>query len=293
MATAERIQPESRLSLQTTRASSRDRKYIQIEQGYEAEACAVILTAQNAERDSLFDHFTAVPVTKDCKVWAFQISEFNEGGIFWHIAVANVGPGSENAALAAAHAIQCFRPEIILFCGTACGISKDILKHGHVVVVELAYDVVVGIESPNYSLKNKKRKIQRSDENVIELAKKCIEHKDWKKRVKEKTNKRKLVAHTGPVATTGSIVASRDADTFKRIVKWYPKAVAVEQEAYGFLHAAKIDNICAIVIRGIADFCEEDWENAGPAGFKRRAMVNASAFVFELLAKINLSLCRQ
>jgi nucleoside phosphorylase len=59
--------------------------------------------------------------------------------------------------------------------------------------------------------------------------------------------------------------------------------LALEQEGYGFLQAARSANTPALVIRGIADFIEGK-DEAEKKRSKECAMMNASAFAFELIA---------
>jgi nucleoside phosphorylase len=143
-----------------------------------------------------------------------------------------------------------------------------------------------GYESPDFD-PGQPLRAERSD--VVAIAKRCIGRQYWKKRIKKKTYKNEAEAHVGGVATTFKTVTSRESLTFQRITQYCGDDVlALEQEGFGFLWAAKLEDTCAIIIRGIPDFGEHK-EKAEKAGSKKCAITNASAFTFELLVKISYS----
>jgi adenosylhomocysteine nucleosidase len=279
------IQLKSRRTIQTTKVSFLTRPRESLEGTYEVKASAVILTAQEAEYNALFDHFPDPESigSHECEDQGFKIGEFPSNGRLWDIFVAKIGPQIDNAIAKTIQAIQCVDPEIILFVGTAGGMDRESLKYGYVIVVEEAYYVDVGEEGTKFRSPKRRRK-KRSNKDLIKIARDCIKNQDWKQRIKLKINKNEPEALRGSVGTTAATITSRTNPLFERISKYYPEVVAVEQEGFGFLTGAK--QVPAIVIRGVSDFCGEDWETAESAGFKKCAMINASAFAFELLANI-------
>ncbi len=286
MVIAGKIQPRSRRIRPSTTGSSQAQEHFAVEAGYVVEASAVILTGQRIEFEAVFDRLDKESIfVNRCKGKRFTNGQFISNGTLWRISVANIGPYSDNAARVVPQAVQYFTPEIIMFVGTAGGLDQEDLKYGYVIVVEKAYRVDRGIENPKFT---PSRKPQKSHKDIVDLAKKCIERQNWKEGANIKLCENEPEALAGSVGTTEVTVASIDGFTYERIKECFPEVLAVEQEAFGFLEAAKSEKaVKAIVIRGISDFCGEDYQAAGSDERKECAMTNASAFVFELLSKIH------
>lgn len=251
------------------------------------EASAVILTAQKVEFNAIYDYLRPESIfVNRCKDKPFTNGQFISNRTLWHISIANIGPYSDNAARVVPQAIQRFTPEIIMFVGTAGGLDKAALKYGYVIVVEKAYRVDRGIERPKFT--PRRRSPHKSNKEVFDLAKRCIDRQEWKKEINANLCDNEPEALAGSVGTTEITVASIGGVAYERIKEFFPQVLAVEQEAFGFLGAATSEKeVKAIVIRGISDFCGEDYQEAGSDERKKCAMSNASAFVFYLLSKIH------
>jgi hypothetical protein len=84
------------------------------------------------------------------------------------------------------------------------------------------------------------------------------------------------------------IVASVKSDVFQFLWTNYGDAVAVEMEGFGFLDAARASQrVSALVIRGISDLINNK-AKADSEGYQEIASRHASAFAFELLAKLKI-----
>lgn len=289
MAIKRPTRPKSRYITPTTESLYQTQTRLLTPRGLNEEASAVILTAQKAEYDEVVKHLTTSPiVTEQCEDQPYKKGEFSSDSISWEVYVAKIGPRSDIAARRAKEAIDCFEPKIILFVGTACGLDREVLKYGHVVVVEKAYDVEAGSESPEFE-PVKPLRVQSSTDHVVAIAKKCIQLEQWKQRIQEKIGENEPVACLGSVATTHKVVKSNKSPTFQRIKEhWGDRVVALEMEGYGFLQQTSLEKTWAIMIRGISDFGENK-TRAEQADSKKCAMLNASAFTFELLANISLA----
>ena len=95
-----------------------------------------------------------------------------------------------------------------------------------------------------------------------------------------------------PIAAGEKVIASMQSDVFSFIRSNYSDAIAVDMEGYDFLRTVfDYPNIKSIVIRGISDLIdvENDVSLDPEAVRQEKACRHASAFAFELLAKLRYS----
>jgi hypothetical protein len=85
-----------------------------------------------------------------------------------------------------------------------------------------------------------------------------------------------------PIAAGGKVVADRESPTAAILRQHYSDAVAVDMEAHGFLYSAYVNNIDALVVRGISDLLTDKTETAD-RHWQPVASSHAAAFAFELL----------
>lgn len=242
-------------------------------------ACAVILTALSDEYLAVRSHLSDLQEEIHPQGTIYERGKFSEPNAVWDVGIVEIGAGNPGAAMEAERAIAHFKPDVILFVGVAGGI-KDV-SLGDVV----ASTEVYGYESGKADQTFKPRpKIGLSAYSLEQRARAEARSGDWLKRLSvSEPIPRVLVA---PIAAGEKVIASTESEVFQFLRSNYGDAVAVEMEGLGFLEAARANQqVSAMVIRGISDLIDNKTE-VDQTGYQKIAARHASAFAFEMLAKL-------
>jgi len=242
---------------------------------------AVILTALPVEYMAVRTHIADLREEMHPQGTIYERGKFVANATSWEVGIVEVGAGNASAGVEAERAIAYFNPSVILFVGVAGGI-KDVAL-GDVVAATKVY----GYESGKAKLKFEPRPdLGLSTYNLIQRARAESKKSDWLQRLTSAvpdSNPRVVVA---PIAAGEKVIASSKSHIFKFIQLNYGDAVAVEMEGRGLLQAAHANHqVSALVIRGISDLIDGKSE-ADAGGSQEMAARNASAFAFEILAKL-------
>jgi len=243
--------------------------------------CAVILTAIPTEHNEVRKHLTDIKEETHPQGTVYQRGKFIANGrCCWEIGIVEIGAGNTGAALEAERAITYFRPSVLLFVGIAGGI-KDV-KIGDVVAATKVY----GYESGKAEEQFKPRPdVEQSTYSLEQRARAESKCSDWLQRLKSIPNPEPKV-FVAPIAAGEKVVASTQSSVFEFLRSNYGDAIAVEMEGKGMLEAAHANqNVKALVIRGISDLIDGK-SAADKSGSQEIAARNASAFAFEILAKL-------
>jgi nucleoside phosphorylase len=242
-------------------------------------ACAVILTALSVECSAVCAHLSDIQEELHQRGTIYRSGKFDSSKDVWDVAVVEMGAGNPLAAMEAERAIALFNPDVILFVGVAGGI-KDVAL-GDVVASTKVY----GYESGKAEQTFKPRpEIGLSAYNLEQRARVEGGKEDWLKRlpVTEPTPR----VFVAPIAAGEKVIASTKSEVFQFLRSNYGDAVAVEMEGLGFLDAARANQqVSAMVIRGISDLIDNK-AKVDKAGYQEIAARHASAFAFEMLAKL-------
>ncbi len=244
-------------------------------------ARAVILTALRVEYLAIRAYLTNPQEDMHHRGTIYERGGFLSGGQAWEIGIVEIGPGNRNAASEAERAINHFDPQVALFVGVAGGI-KDV-GLGDVVAATKVYGYESGKAGENFQTRPE---VGNSAYRLVQRARVEARKSDWQRQLSESQADRPPEVFVGPIAAGEKVVASTQSAVWQFLRSHYSDALAVEMEGHGFLHAIQANpGVDALVIRGISDLIEGKSE-ADAQGFQEIAARHASAFAFEILAKL-------
>lgn len=247
--------------------------------------CAVIVTAISEEYKAVRTHFEKIEEDihpADKMIYRCGIFSCNERK--WAVAIALIGAENDNAAVETKRAIDYFKPDVVLFVGVAGGL-KDV-KLGDVVAATKIY----GYDSGKVTEQGFRPRPDAPRASYALEQRASIEatEDDWLQLITGRRRKRNPQAFVGPIASSNKVLASKDSDEYKHLVSNYGDALAVEMEGHGFLIAVRANlKVNALVIRGISDLIEGK-NRKGENTWQITAARHASAFAFQILAKLDL-----
>jgi nucleoside phosphorylase/transcription elongation GreA/GreB family factor/thioredoxin-like negative regulator of GroEL len=248
--------------------------------------CAVIITALQLEFTEVCVHLEGRTEVIHPYGTVYERGYFRpESGKAWEILVAETGPGNSGAAVEVERAISFCHPQVIFFVGIAGGL-KD-LDIGDVVAGGKVYNYESGKEKDGFK---SRPAVHEADYGLVQRARAEARSGNWQNRIDGGVPDPSPRAVVGSIAAGEKVVADKRSDTFKILSEKYSDALAVEMEGFGFLQGAYMNpGVPALVVRGISDLIEGK-ANADQSGSQTLAARHASAFCFEIIAKLDLSL---
>jgi len=246
---------------------------------------AVILTAIPIEYQAVRAHLSSLTEMIHPQGTVYETGTFEcPGREPWLVTIVEIGAGNPGAAIETERAARFVNPDILMFVGVAGGI-KDV-ELCDVVVATKVYGYESGKSEDSF---RPRPSVGESSYSLVQRARAEARKDDWIKRAAVATStslSQKPRAIVAPIAAGEKVVASRRSEVFKFLRQEYGDAVAVEMEGRGFLMAAHANSdIDALIVRGISDLLGGK-SRTDRAGFQERAAECASAFAFEILAKL-------
>ncbi|MFJ5302058.1 nucleosidase [Streptomyces sp. NPDC088350] len=189
----------------------------------------------------------------------------------WHVALSELGVGTDRAAALTTQLINWLRPQAVLFVGVA-GSLKDDVGIGDVVVGTQVYEIHGGKQTPEgFHL----RPTALPGSLALEQAARSA--------VRDMPGVR---AHFMPIATGDVVLADARSEIARFIRENYNGAGAIEMEGFGALQAAHLNGqLNALVVRGIGDRADADKSGADASGSQERAAAQAASVTVALLRK--------
>ncbi len=242
---------------------------------------AVILTALPVEYEAVRANLKDLR-EKIHEGTIYELGHFQPGDQSWEVAVSEIGMGNPGAASAAERAIAYFKPRLVLFVGVAGGL-KDV-QLGDVVAADKVYGYEFGkVDATGFKTRPS---VYNATYALEQRARAVARRQDWLKRLPLPLPDRTPKALVGPIAAGEKVLASTTSEMWNLIKQSYGNALAVEMEGHGFLAALHANqHVEALIVRGISDLIDGKRE-ADAANTQELAARHASAFAFEVLAKL-------
>jgi len=210
----------------------------------------------------------------------YEQGKFSAPDISWQVRIVEIGAGNANAALETERALSDFAPHVVCFVGVAGGL-KDV-QLGDVVAATKVYGYESGKADKSFLTRPE---VGNSTHRMVQRARAEARKDDWLDRLKSSPSAKPHV-FVAPIAAGEKVLSSTRVATWNFLKQHYGDALAVEMEGYGFMRSAQANHsVEALIIRGISDLVYNKTE-ADAHKFQEIASAHASAFAFEVLAKL-------
>ncbi len=245
--------------------------------------CVVILTALPLEYMAVRAYLEDIREEVHPQGTVYERGAFSSFQQVWDVVIGEIGMGGLNAAFEAERAIHHFEPDVVLFVGVAGGL-KDV-QRGDVVAATRVYGYEPGkVEATGF---RPRPSIGSSSYRMEQRARAEARRDDWLKRLKSPLTDSMPKSYVGPIVAGEKVIASTSSEIGQLLRENYSDALAVEMEGHGFLQATHANSrVESLIIRGISDLID-DKHQADAENGQQMAAQHASAFAFEILAKLD------
>jgi nucleoside phosphorylase len=244
----------------------------------------VILTSLRSAYNVIRSYLTDVHDVDHPDGTIYERGRFVVGQRFWDVGIVEIGTGNVEAAAATERAIRYFKPDKAFFIGTAGGL-KDV-KMGDVVASTKVYSYEAGNAEEKFRIRPM---LFRSTYRMTERARAEARKTDWLRRLPASPvpHAQSPQVYLGSIAAGEKVISSTRSAIAKLLLDKYADTLAVDMEGYGFMEAIYMNpRVEAMVIRGISN-CIDDKSEVDTISAQEKAVQCASAFAFEVLAKLS------
>jgi nucleoside phosphorylase len=241
----------------------------------------VILCAIETEYRAVCEHLTNLE-ERNVNGTLYDVGTYTGERYIWTIAIGQIGPGGEGAALQVERACAAFSPHYVIFVGVAGG--RNEARHGDIVAATCVYDYQTAREQEDGL--QPRFKTHHSSHNLVQRAQAVARRGQWPKAILPTPVDPPPNVFVKPIAAGGRLLASERAHTARIITENCADAEAVEMEGFGFLYGAHANAfVSAIVVCGISDRFD-DKTKANDERWQPIAARNAAAFALALFSEV-------
>ncbi|PWG07094.1 hypothetical protein DF268_45060 [Streptomyces sp. V2] len=224
----------------------------------------VVLTASDVEFDAVETLLAGDPdsAARDDIGTVYRLGWLD--GTPWRVALAEIGTGNGGAAVVATHAVRLFAPRLVMFVGTAAGLTRGVAP-GDVVVATKVYGVHGGKATDSgFHARPETWQLSHAVRQTATVA-----HRRWRREPGAPA------VHFKPVAAGEQVLEGERSALRERLRLHYEDAVALDTESAGVAEAASMDRTWpSMTVRGIDDGTDDG---------RRAAAHNAAAFALAVV----------
>ncbi|OUC14796.1 MAG: hypothetical protein B0A82_10750 [Alkalinema sp. CACIAM 70d] len=245
---------------------------------------AVILTTHSDEYQTIRAHLTNLEEETHPQGTVYELGQFSAPEQTWEVAIAEIENNNTSSASEAERAINYFKPDVICLISAAVGI-KDV-SLGDIVIANKVYGYESGKAENEF---HPRPDVQKPFYALRERAKAEKKKPDWFSRALHGMIGSLPSVFLAPIASGEKELADEQAELLKFLRSQYGDTVAIENVGFGFFEAVEANGrVPALTVHWIFRLLTSSAETI-QADAKTIASQNASAFIFEILAKYKIA----
>lgn len=214
----------------------------------------------------------------------YELGRFSANGQTWEVAIVEIENSNASAASEAERALNYFKPDVIFLVSAAVGI-KDV-SLGDIVVANKVYGYESGRAGDEF---RPRPDVQKPFYALQARAKAERKKPDWFSKALHGMTSSPPSVFLAPIASGEKELADEQAELLRFLNSQYGDTVAVENVGFGFFAAVEANGkVPALTVHWIFRSLDSGAETI-QADAKTIASQNASAFIFEILAKYKIA----
>lgn len=232
----------------------------------------LILTALRVEHSAMREHLVDLREEEHEAGTRYEVGVLR--GTACETALVLAGRGNVRAGVITERIANVFHPDVLLCVGVA-GALHDDLQLADVVVATRVDAYHGGTASEDFQARPQTWAVPYRLEELARSVEPA-----WTERASADGNR----LHFRPIAAGEVVLDSRESPLFAHLQLHHNDAAAIDMEDAGIAHAAHLNGLPTLVIRGISDRADGHKTEVDRAGWQQRAAENAASFAALLLA---------